>query len=53
MEGAVTLQTDGEEVTLTKGQAALISAKTGLQIQGTDATQLFRATVPDVEKRTT
>jgi mannose-6-phosphate isomerase class I len=53
MEGAATLQADGIEITLKKGEAALITAGTDLQIQGTSATQLFRATVPDVEKRAT
>jgi mannose-6-phosphate isomerase len=53
LEGAATLQADGIEITVKKGEAALITAGTDLQLQGASATQLFRATVPDVENRAT
>jgi mannose-6-phosphate isomerase len=53
LEGAVILQADGIEITIKKGEAALITAGTSLEVRGTSAAQLFRATVPDVEKRAT
>jgi mannose-6-phosphate isomerase class I len=53
MEGAVTVQGDAIEIILTKGEAALIIAGTHLEIRGASAAQLFRAAVPDVEKRAT